>query len=113
MIISLFSALLVGHAIADYPLQGDFLSRAKNRFNPIPGVPWYQAMAAHSIIHGGIVGLICQLVAGLWWIGILEAIAHFIIDDRKCAGKLTYNQDQALHVLCKILWIGLIFLVYI
>jgi hypothetical protein len=113
MIISLFCAFLVGHAIADYPLQGDFLSKAKNRANPIPGVPWYQAMGAHAVIHGGFVGLIAQLVAGLWWIGILEAIAHFIIDDRKCAGKLTYNQDQALHILCKILWILVIFLVYI
>ena len=32
--------LMVGHALADYPLQGDFLAKAKNRTAPIPGVPW-------------------------------------------------------------------------
>jgi hypothetical protein len=35
--------LIAGHALADYPLQGDFLSRAKNRSAPIPGFPWWQA----------------------------------------------------------------------
>lgn len=113
MILPLFSALLVGHVLADYPLQGEFLAKAKNRLNPIPGVPWYQAMGAHAILHGGVVGLICQLAAGLWWIGILEAICHFAIDDAKCTGKIGFNVDQLLHVLCKIVWIFLIFLMYI
>lgn len=38
---ALFAALVAGHALADYPLQGDFLARAKNRAAPIPGVPWF------------------------------------------------------------------------
>lgn len=33
--------LLAGHALCDYPLQGDFLAKAKNRAAPLPGVPWY------------------------------------------------------------------------
>lgn len=48
-------ALLAGHALADYPLQGDFLSKAKNRTAPIPGVPWQQALGAHVVIHGAFV----------------------------------------------------------
>jgi hypothetical protein len=48
-------ALLAGHALADYPLQGDFLSKAKNRAAPIPGVPYWQALGAHVAIHGAFV----------------------------------------------------------
>jgi hypothetical protein len=36
--------LLVDHALADYPLQGDFLARAKNHTAPIPGISWYQSL---------------------------------------------------------------------
>lgn len=98
-----FSALLlmiVGHFIADYPLQGDFLAKAKNHTNPIPGVPWYQALAAHAIIHGGFVGII----TGIWWLGLFEAIIHAVIDYYKCSGCLSYNLDQLLHLYCKIGW---------
>lgn len=94
--------LVVGHALADYPLQGDFLSKAKNRTAPIPGVPWWQALGAHSVIHGGAVGLI----TGIWWLGVAEAVAHALIDDAKCKGRLTFNQDQALHLGFKALWLA-------
>lgn len=100
-VIELAGALIVGHAIADYPLQGDFLARAKNRTAPIPGVPWWQALGAHAIMHGGVVGLL----TGIWWLGMLEALAHAAIDDAKCHGRLSFNQDQALHVLCKGVWL--------
>ena len=99
--IELFAALVVGHAVADYPLQGAFLSKAKNRAAPIPGVPWYQALGAHAVMHGGAV----WLLTGMWWLGALEAVAHAWIDDRKCTGRLTFNQDQALHLLCKFVWV--------
>lgn len=93
--------LLVGHAIADYPLQGDFLSKAKNRAAPIPGVPWWQALGAHATIHGGVVGLI----TGAWWLGVAEAVVHAITDDAKCRGRISFNQDQAIHVACKVVWV--------
>ena len=98
--LQLFAALIIGHVIADYPLQGDFLSRAKNRFNAIPGVPWYQALGAHALIHGGAV----WLMTGLWWLGAIEVICHAVIDDTKCRGAIGFNADQTLHVLCKALW---------
>lgn len=93
-------ALVGAHALADYPLQGDFLSRAKNRTAPIPGVPWGQAMAAHSAIHGAFV----SLLTGIWWLGGLEAAAHWLTDDAKCRGRISYNHDQAIHLLAKAAW---------
>lgn len=103
----MFGALLVGHALADYPLQGDFLARAKNRTAPIPGVPWWQALGAHALIHAGAVGFI----TGLWWLGAIELVAHGVIDDAKCKGRLSFNQDQALHALCKLAWVGVVLVV--
>lgn len=102
--ISLFLALIAAHALCDYPLQGDFLSKAKNRFAAIPGVPWYQALGAHAVIHGGAVALL----TGIWWLGVLEAISHFIIDDLKCTGRLSFNGDQIAHVACKAVWVAII-----
>lgn len=95
-----FLVLIFAHFLADYPMQGDFLSKAKNRAQPVPGVPWYQALIAHSAIHAGFV----WFITGLWWLGLLELIAHAAIDDRKCNGALTFNQDQIAHVVCKAIW---------
>ena len=97
----LFWWLLVGHAICDYPLQGDFLARGKNRWNPIPTIPWYQCLAAHALIHGGSVALITGSVP----LGIAETLIHMQIDYGKCAGHYGLNVDQALHVVCKIAWV--------
>ena len=100
-VVGLFFLMLFAHALADYPLQGDFLSRAKNRASALPGVPWYQAMGAHTLIHGGFV----YLITGSITLGILEVASHFIIDDLKCTGEIDFNLDQALHVLCKMIWV--------
>lgn len=101
--LEMLALLAFGHAVADYPLQGDFLAKAKSRVAPIPGVPWYQALAAHSAIHAGFVGII----TGSFSLAAAEFVAHFIIDDQKCQGRLSYNADQALHLLCKLAWVGL------
>lgn len=99
-----FFMLIAAHCLADYALQGDFMAKAKSRLYPIPGVPWYQAMGAHATIHGGFVALI----TGVPLLGIFEGVCHFVIDDLKCQGRLSFNQDQALHVLCKIVWVVLL-----
>lgn len=96
-------ALLGAHALCDYPLQGDFLSKAKNRFAAIPGVPWWQALAAHAAIHGSAVALI----TGIWWLGALEALVHAATDDLKCSGRISFNGDQAIHLLCKAAWFAI------
>lgn len=91
------------HALCDYPLQGDFLSKAKNRTSPIPGVPWYQALGAHAVIHAGAV----TFVTGSVWLGLAEFVAHFVIDDAKCRGRISFNVDQAAHIACKLAWLAL------
>lgn len=93
-------ALLTAHFFADYAGQGDFMAKAKNQYNPIPDVPWWQVLGAHAMIHGGLVALI----TGIWWLCPLEAAAHFVTDDAKCRGRISYNTDQAIHVGCKVLW---------
>ena len=98
--VTLFGLMIFAHALADYPLQGDFLSRAKNAFNPVPGVPWYQALAAHSAIHAGAVGIITGSIA----LAVAEFVIHALTDYAKCAGRLTFNQDQAIHLACKVYW---------
>ena len=100
--IQMFLLMMFGHFLADYPLQGDFLSKAKNKYNPIPGVPWWQAMMGHSAIHGGFVGI----VTGSWVFGLSEAWAHFWVDTGKCSGKYGYNEDQALHMLIKLFFVA-------
>ena len=96
-------ALIAGHYIADYPLQGDFLAKAKNRTAPIPGVPWQQALTAHVAMHGAMVAFI----TGVWWLFFAEAVAHWMIDDAKCRGWISFNKDQALHMVCKAVWFGM------
>ena len=98
--IELFLLLVAAHFVADYPMQGEFLALAKNRLSPNPFCPWYQALGAHAAIHGGFVGV----VTGMWWLGVAEFIAHAAIDDAKCMKRISFNQDQALHIVCKVLW---------
>lgn len=98
--IQLFLKLAVGHCLADYPLQGDFLAKAKNHKQPIPGIPWYQALAAHSTIQGGMV----WFLTGSVYFGLAEFCAHALCDWYKNEGQLSFNQDQVIHIACKLLW---------
>lgn len=92
--------LIVAHALADYPLQGDFLARAKNHRAPIAGVPWYQALMAHAVIQGGGV----YLITGSLTLGLAETVAHAVIDYLKSDGRISFNFDQGAHIACKVLW---------
>lgn len=96
----LLALLIFAHAVADYPLQGEFLAKAKSRTMPIPGFPWWQALTAHAVIHGGFV----FVITGSLGLGAAELVMHWITDDLKCRGKLGINTDQAIHVICKIIW---------
>lgn len=100
----LCALLIFGHYLADFPLQGSYLAEAKNRFRPQPHTPWHQAMAAHVAIHAGMV----LMVTGSLALALAELICHAVIDDRKCAGRLSYVADQALHIACKLLWVAIL-----
>lgn len=98
--IELFALMLFAHALADYPLQGDFLAKGKNHTAPIPGIPWQHPLAAHSAIHAGFVGVI----TGSIWLACAEFVIHAATDHAKCAGRINYHTDQAIHVGCKAVW---------
>lgn len=115
---------LIGHALADYPFQGDFLARGKNPNTAMPGIPWQGAMAAHATIHAGLVFLvaIASLCAVIWlnvgdvrgyFLGAVrisallalgEFWAHASIDWLKCTRRIGFVADQGLHGGCKALW---------
>jgi len=93
-------ALIVGHSLADYPLQGDFLATAKNPNTDLGRIFWPHALFAHSMIHAGFVALI----TGSIWLGIAEAVIHGLTDLAKCERKITLTGDQAIHFACKLVW---------
>jgi hypothetical protein len=92
--------LLVGHAVCDYPWQGDFLARGKNHRQPLDGIPWQWCLVWHSLIHGGAVAY----VTGSVQLGLIEYSVHCLIDYLKCDGRTSFNTDQWLHVACKVVW---------
>ena len=103
--LQIFFALLIAHALFDYPLQGDFLSKNKNRhykdeINNVKGL-WIHCLTSHSILHAGSI----WLITGSFIIGIMEFVLHWIIDFLKCEGITNFHTDQFLHVLCRILYV--------
>lgn len=102
----LFFWLMFGHALADYPLQGDFLSGMKRRANKIAGeAMWVWGLMMHGCVHAGFV----FAFTGSPLLAVLEFFAHMMIDFAKCEGKISFKMNQALHVACKIAWVALIY----
>lgn len=100
-VITLFVILVFFHYLADFPLQGDFLAKAKNHTAPIPHVPWRHALFAHSFIQASLV----YLATGIPILFIAELVAHAVIDYQKSRGEITFATDQYLHIACKALWV--------
>ena len=101
-LVTVLILLLWMHALCDYPLQGDFLAKAKNRLSPIPGVPWSIAMASHCFTHAGAVFLITNSII----LTVIEFISHFITDDMKCTNRINFPQDQSIHIAMKFLYVA-------
>ncbi len=104
----MFIALLVGHAVADFPLQGEFLAIGKNRRyltrlkDPArPPEIWVFCMGAHCLIHAGAV----WIVTGSFLLAVVELVLHWFIDLAKCEGKTTFATDQWAHVACKAIYV--------
>lgn len=111
--LALLFAFAIGHAIADFPLQGDFLSHGKNRNTPSPpladgrGSPkslWIYLMSAHCLVHAGFVWLVC----GSALLAFAEFVLHWIIDVLKCEGRTSFETDQWLHIATKALYVGIL-----
>ena len=108
----LFFALMIGHAIADFPLQGQFLAMGKNRHvkmpdpegEPFPKNLWVYCLSAHALIHAAPVWLLTGSAA----LALLECVLHWLIDYAKCERWTNFATDQGLHVLCKAIYTFLI-----
>ena len=99
--IALFFAFAIVHALADYPLQGDYLAREKQRRNAASSCEWLIALTAHSLIHAGGV----WLISGSPLLGGVELFVHWLIDLGKGEGRYSYVVDQLLHLSCKLLYV--------
>ena len=87
--------LLAAHWLCDYPLQGEFLSRAKQH-----GPLRRYHLIAHSGIHGGAVALILSNP----FLGLAEWFVHAVTDELKIRDKISFQTDQLIHIMCKITW---------
>ena len=99
----MFFYLLIGHAFMDFPMQAGPMAIEKSRHSKSElqkEVPWYYWLTAHALLHGGAVALI----TGSLGLGIAETVCHWFIDFAKCEGWTNIHIDQALHVVCKIVW---------
>lgn len=90
--------LVFGHFLADFPLQGEFLSKLKN-LRIFPDI-WWLGMTAHCTIHAGII----FVLTGNIFLACVMFLSHFGIDYLKCVGDLgegnqALKNDQLLHFL--------------
>lgn len=99
--------LVGGHFLCDFPLQGEFMSQAKNPFKRMEGVPAKMILFGHSSIHCAMV----TYLTGLWYLGIIELISHCIIDYTKCKGLISFQTDQFLHLEFKVVYVGIVMVV--
>ena len=108
---TLFFQFLVGHAFGDYVFQRDIMATSKSRHADIfktagKGFPgWYYWLMSHALVHGGLVFLISGSVV----LGIIETVLHTVIDFCKCEHWFGLHIDQALHILCKLVYVYVIY----
>jgi hypothetical protein len=96
--LALFAAFVVMHALADFPLQGDYIAKQKSRRQADNRSVWIVALSAHCVIHAGGV----WLVSGSLAFGFAELVLHALIDLGKGEDKFGLVTDQLLHVSCKL-----------
>ena len=102
--LAVFFALAVFHALADFPLQGDYIARQKVRATADGTTEWMVALAAHALIHAGGV----WLVTGSRLLGVAELVLHVAIDVLKGNGRFGLAADQLLHLGCKAAYAGIL-----
>lgn len=108
--IALTFLLILGHFVADYPLQSDFIAKGKNRFRPVdpasippgqkPMLVWPWVLTAHAGTHAAAV----YLVTGSAALAAAELVCHWVIDYGKCANRYGIHFDQGAHIACKLAW---------
>ena len=94
---ALFFALIIAHALADYPLQSAYMAQQKDRSAADSTSEWLVALLAHCFIHAGGV----WLVTGSIYLGLTELVLHTLIDTGKSKKLYGLAVDQILHLACK------------
>jgi hypothetical protein len=106
----LFYALVIGHAMGDFPFQTQFIAVGKDPHANLSSVTggkewpagmWVFCLSVHSLIHAGVVWYITDSII----LSFVELVLHWIIDFAKNEKWTTFYLDQALHVLCKALYV--------
>ena len=107
----LLFALVIAHAIADFPLQGAFLAQGKNRHlansefqGEEPRFLWVYCLTAHSLIQSGGV----WIVTGSFALALIEFVIHWVLDYAKCEGWTNFHVDQMAHVGCKVVYVAIL-----
>ena len=88
------------HALADFPLQGDYIAKQKARRQADSLSVWIVALSAHCVIQAGGVWLISGSLAYF----AAELVTHALIDVCKGEGKFGLIADQSLHLGCKLIY---------
>jgi len=109
---ALFFALVIGHMLGDFPMQGEYLALGKVRsYWKSEEAPvqmgkgmWLYCLTAHSLIQAGIV----WLISGSLVLGIAELVLHWLTDLAKGEGWFNFATDQVLHLVAKIVFVSLI-----
>jgi hypothetical protein len=103
MAFTVFFLLIGAHALADYCIQGDAVAIGKNKYiDPARfGVNWYYWMFGHAFTQGLLVALVTQNA----FIGLAEAVFHFLVDWLKCKKYIGIHSDQFLHFASKFVWV--------
>lgn len=97
--------LLMAHAVTDLALQSEAMAKGKNRNRKPENVPpgqkptpvWGYWMAAHVLTNAAGVYVVTHSIG----LATLEAIAHAAIDLMKCENITNPHEDQALHLMTK------------
>lgn len=97
--LEMFALLAMGHFVGDFGLQSDRMAVEKCAGRDAT-LPWQWWLAAHAGIHGFLVAVL----TGLPLLGVAEWVVHALVDIGKCQGRYGLGVDQALHLLCKVVW---------
>ncbi len=109
----LFWALLLGHALSDFPLQSEFLVAGKDRHADLSSVTggqiwpkgiWLYCLTIHSLIHAATV----WVITGSIIFSLIEFVLHWVIDMAKNENLTNFYVDQGLHIVCKVVYAALI-----
>lgn len=98
--ISLLILLVLIHALADYPVQGDFLPHGKRRASSFEVLSWRGVLTYHAAIHAGAVFVLTESLL----LGLSEFVIHWMTDYLKFRDRIGRSTDQAIHIGCKVIW---------